>query len=353
MIRFLSALVCFVYPGAVLIFLLQGPHTMVSAVAWTFALWAMVFADWLSSRWTKKPPPVLSEQFPAPVHDGILGLLALIQFANVGFLLVYASQLRWSSGFEILTSLVNLVVLRILVGTSSGSSGIIVAHELIHRPQLSYQWLGRLLMCSVCYEHFIIVHKRSHHIHVAQPVDGTTARRGEGYEGYCKRVYCEHFVTSWNFECQRLGLSTALFQVKMIKNRVLHGVLIEALWVLWAVITFGWVALAIYLYHCYSAVRLLEAINYFQHWGLSEQGEHRAVAWVNDSWVTRYALLGLSNHIDHHENASKPYSEIHYSANGPKMPYGYFVTNLWVKVNNGSYQRRALDELARFENTQP
>ena len=133
--RLLSALVCFVYPGAVLIFLLQGPHAMVPALLWTFALWAMVFADWLSSRLTKKSPPVLSEQFSAPVHDGILALLALIQFANVGFLLVYASQLRWGSGFEILTSIVNLVVLRILVGTSSGSSGIIVAHELIHRPQ--------------------------------------------------------------------------------------------------------------------------------------------------------------------------------------------------------------------------
>jgi hypothetical protein len=34
------------------------------------------------------------------------------------------------------------------------------------------------------------------------------------------------------------------------------------------------------------------------------------------------------------------------------MPYGYFVTNLWVKVNNGSYQRRALRELARFEKAQ-
>ncbi len=352
MIRLLSAFVCFVYPGAVLVFLLQGPHTLVSAVAWTFVLWAMVFADWLSARLTKKSPPVLSERFSAPAHDIILGLLALIQFGNVGFLLVYASQLRWGSGDEILTSMVNLVVLRILVGTSSGSSGIIVAHELIHRPQLSYQWLGRLLMCTVCYEHFVIVHKRSHHVHVAQPVDGTTARRGESYEAYCKRVYREHFTDSWKFECQRLGISTVLFQIKMLKNRVLHGVLVELLLVFWALFSFGWVALFIYFYHCYSAVRLLEAINYFQHWGLSEQNGPRAVAWVNDSWLTRYALLGLSNHIDHHENAGKPYPEIHYSAKGPKMAYGYFVTNLWVKLDNASYQRRSLIELERFEKLQ-
>ena len=81
--------------------------------------------------------------------------------------------------------------------------------------------------------------------------------------------------------------------------------------------------------------------------GLSDQ-DVEMLAWANDSWVTHYALLGMSYHIEHHEKAAKHYQKIGYSDAGPKMPYGYFVMNLWVKVNNRSYQKMANRELQRY-----
>jgi alkane 1-monooxygenase len=74
--------------------------------------------------------------------------------------------------------------------------------------------------------------------------------------------------------------------------------------------------------------------------------------WVTPSWVSRCALIGLSNHIGHHEDESKQFHEIAYSEQGPKLPYGYFVMNLWVKLNNASYQKMAVLELKRFHRVQ-
>ncbi|MCK5356435.1 MAG: fatty acid desaturase, partial [Methyloprofundus sp.] len=104
-------------------------------------------------------------------------------------------------------------------------------------------------------------------------------------------------------------------------------------------VNFGWAAAFIFLYQALAGVRLLETINYYQHWGLEQGRAGKTLAWVNQSSLTEYALVGLANHIGHHQNAGKSYQEIPYSDQGPRMPYGYFVTNLWVKLNNDSYRR--------------
>ena len=179
-------------------------------------------------------------------------------------MLVYASQLQWQTGVDIATSLINLVVLRIMVGTASGSSGIIVAHELIHRSSKYLQLLGRLLMCTVCYEHFVIAHKQGHHRRVAKPNDIATARGGEPFNAYCKRVYLEHWLYSWHYESQRLTDSP--WSKRVFNNRVIQGVLVESLVVIAIIFVFGWLSAVLFLYCAYAGVRLLEAINYFQHW---------------------------------------------------------------------------------------
>jgi alkane 1-monooxygenase len=93
---------------------------------------------------------------------------------------------------EITRSIVNLIVLRILVGTTSGSSALIVAHELIHRSQRHKQVLGKMLLYTVCYEHFVIAHLQGHHLSVATPEDIATAKLDENFNSYWKRVIVEH-----------------------------------------------------------------------------------------------------------------------------------------------------------------
>jgi len=342
----LKYLSCFFYPACVVWFLYTGPHNATEALLWTMPLWFIILVDWLSPKIDpKKPKYIVADWY----YDTILYALTFLQFLIISLLLIYASQLQWDSVQEVTTSIVNLIVLRILVGTTSGSSAIIVAHELIHRSKAHLRILGRLLLYTVCYEHFVIAHIRGHHLSVATPEDIATARLDESFKSYWKRVIIGHFKYAWNSELERLGLTqTSVYNYKMLANSVLQGLLVEFTIVLVIVITFGWAAAVIFLYQALSGVRLLETINYYQHWGLEQGKLGNTLAWVNQSSFTEYALVGLSNHIKHHQNATISFHEIPYSGQGPKMPYGYFVTNLWVKWNNESYRRVCMRILKKY-----
>ena len=342
----LSDLLCLILPCTTMMFLISGPHASGEALVWTLPLWGLLIADWLSPDVTaQQTGSKASDKF----YDGILLCLAFLQFINIGLMLTFVSRLQWDLPGELETGLVNLIVVRILVGTSSGSSAITVAHELIHRSQKSLQYLGRLLLCTVCYEHFAIAHQHGHHRSVGKPYDITTARQGESFNSYWKRVQIGYMRYAWHFEMDRLGIKQQpLRNFRIIHNRVLQSIVFQSLLVIVIWLIFGWLAALMFLYQAFTAIRLLETINYFQHWGLSEQQSGASLAWVNRSWITRKMLLSLSYHIDHHEHPSRHYQNINYSEQGPKMPYGYFVTNLWVKLSNSSYQRIAQRELKKF-----
>lgn len=134
-----------------------------------------------------------------------------------------------------------------------------------------------------------------------------------------------------------------------MQHRVMRGIVIEILLVIAILIKFGWTAALIFLYQALAAVRLLETINYFQHWGLAHRHADTGLAWVNRSWLTQYALVGLSKHIGHHQHAMKSFTETPYLEQGPVMPHGYFVTNLWVKWHNQSYRRVSSRLLSAYQ----
>lgn len=333
----LKYLSCFYFPLCVAVFLITAPHSAIDALLWTNTLWILIAFDWLSPKvQVDKAKYIVSDIY----YDVILYLLTFFQFLIISLLLIKASQLQWGSTEDIFISIVNLIVMRILVGTTSGSSAIIVAHELIHRPKLHMRVLGRLLMYTVCYDHFVLAHMRGHHYHVATPEDITTAKLGESFKTYWRRIIPAHFNYAWNSEMARLRIENKLADLpKMAANGVFQGLLIEFLLLILIVVFFGWIAVIIFLYQALSGVRLLETINYYQHWGLEQGKADNAIAWANNSSLTEYALVGLSNHVEHHQDASKPFYQYKYSGKGPVMPYGYFVTNLWVKLNNDAYRR--------------
>jgi len=212
----LKYLLSLFFPCCVAWFLYTGPHEILVAIAWTIPLWLLILFDWLSPKFNiEKKNSIISSYY----YDAVLYVLASLQFLIISLLLIYASQLQWESASDITTSLVNLVVMRIMVGTSSGSSAIIVAHELIHRPKYHLRILGRLLLYTVCYEHFVIAHLGGHHLRVATPEDIATARLDESFDSYWKRVTVAHFKYAWNSELRRLGLRpTAGFPLKMLAN---------------------------------------------------------------------------------------------------------------------------------------
>jgi len=343
--RHLKYLLSLFFPLSVVGFLYTGPHDILIALIWTIPLWALIVFDWLSPNIN---PNKRKAKELAWFYDSLLYILCFLQFLIIGLLLINASQLQWQSLNDVMTSIVNLIVMRILVGTSSGSSAIIVAHELIHRSSKVQRILGQLLLYTVCYDHFRVSHLKGHHLRVATPEDITTARFGESFKTYWKRVTIGHFNYAWNFEISRLGLqNTSKYNYKVLENSILQGVIVEIVILSLITIFFGWAAVIIFIYQALSAVRLLETINYYQHWGLQQGKSVNSLAWVNQSQVTEYALIGLSNHIEHHKNAKTPFYQTAYSNSGPIMPYGYFVTNLWVKLNNESYRRECSELLKK------
>jgi alkane 1-monooxygenase len=279
---------------------------------------------------------------PGWAFDAVLYALALLQLANV----VLLARLIALSGFWSMDALIAVL----LVGTNSGYSAIVVAHEMIHRPSKAMQTIGRALLCTVMYEHFFTEHLRGHHARVGTPEDPATARFGESFDAFWRRTVPGQFKSAWRLEAKRLGdENMRLYDPRLLKSRVVHGIAAELALAGAIFALFGPGALVIFLLQALSAIRLLEAVNYFEHWGLSRSGKKIATvdSWDAESWFTLYTLVGLSRHADHHAHATRPYQALRWFDDSPKLPRGYFGMVLMVLLRNRRFVRLMTAELQR------
>ena len=333
----LRHLVSLYIPAASLLFLWTGPHAWYTALAF---MWPMVVAHQLdcAPRFERRQP---AAALPAWPFDALVYLLAALQIAIVVWtVLLFRQQGIFS--FDMLMVL-------LLVGGSSGFS-IITAHELIHRKSRAQQGLGRLLLCSVLYEHFYTEHLRGHHVRVGTPEDPATARFGEAFEPFFRRTVPAQLRSAWRLEKRRLGdPEMGLFDRRMLRNRILHGLVLEWSVALAVLVAFGLPSFVAFLLQAFMAVRLLEAVNYFEHWGLARAGRRvRTIdSWDTDSWFTLYTLVGLSRHADHHAYAARPYQQLRYVEESPKLPYGYFGTVVLALFRKRQLRDRLAAELER------
>jgi alkane 1-monooxygenase len=330
-------LLAFWFPGTAFGFLVTGPH------AWYVALLFLVpgfVAHWLdtSGRRELRQPPEGLRDWP---FDGIVYALAALQLANVALLVrLFAVQDLLSFDF---------LVGHLVVGASSGYS-IITAHELIHRRNVWQQRLGRALLCSVLYEHFYTEHLRGHHLRVATPDDPATARFGESFQRFYRRTVPAQFASAWRLEKKRLGdEAMSNFDPRILRSRVLHGLAVE--WGAAAAIAaaFGWVSFAAFVLQGLLASRLLEIVNYFEHWGLERRGARvgPSESWDTHSWFTYWSLIGLSRHADHHTYGARPFQRLRVVPEAPVLPYGYVGTIALVMIKNREFRRLASAELER------
>jgi len=65
--------------------------------------------------------------------------------------------------------------------------------------------------------------------------------------------------------------------------------------------------------------------------------------------LTLYTLVGLSRHADHHAHAARPYSDLRWFDESPKMPWGYYATAITAIVYDAAVRRRMDTELRRKE----
>ena len=331
-------LLCFVVPLATLGFLLTAPHSGWGAVPWLGVIVVSVFADIRSGPERRQPARRLA-RWP---FDSVLYALVAIQLVNVGLAVWLVSV----HGFW----RVDTLIMWLLVNVSSGYSGIVVAHELIHRRERHMNRLGRLLLATVLYDHFSVEHVRGHHARVGTPADPATARFGESYHAFFRRTVPAQFRSAWRLETHRLGdVDMPWHDPRQLGNRVLHGLVAE-----WSVavaigVGLGAGAFAFYVLQAFGAIRLLEAVNYFEHWGLVRRGKKPTPidSWDTDSWFTLYTLVGLSRHADHHAYATRPYQQLRHWDESPKLPTGYFGMVTMVFARNERFQKLMTAELKR------
>ncbi len=338
--RFVRYLLTLTLPLTALAFSLTGPHRWYVA----FAFWLVLRVhEWLDGR--AKPgrdTPVEGE--PAWLYTALLNLLACLHLINV----VLACRMlsiapAWSVDF-----VVDLIAATMLIGSASGLSGIVVAHELMHRPSKALQLLSRIVMGSVLYEHFFTEHIRGHHVRVGTPDDPATARFGERFYPFFKRTVPAQFRSAWEIEIKRNGLEgVPVWHPRQLRNRVVQGLLGELLLcgaITWAFGPFGLLMLVL---QGVWAIRALEIVNYFEHWGLTRSGRKvRPVdSWDTESSFTLYGMVGLSRHADHHAYASRPYQQLRHFEESPKYPGGYITMTMMVITRNDHFIQIATEEL--------
>jgi alkane 1-monooxygenase len=331
-------LLCFVLPLTSVTFLLSAPHPWYLALPWLLVIVASIWADMQSPAERRQPEATM----PGWPFDWVLYALVALQLLSVGL----AVRMVALQGFWTFDTLVAFL----LVGINSGYSGLVVAHELIHRSQRHFQLLGRLLLGTVLYEHFYTEHVRGHHSRVGTADDPATARFGDNALAFFLRTVPAQFRSAWRLEAKRLGDERMRwYDPRMLRSRVVHGLALEWGAALGILLWLGPGACAIFLLQALLAVRLLEAVNYFEHWGLARADRRvRTVdSWDTDSRFTLYTLVGLSRHADHHATASRPYQQLRWVEESPKLPYGYFGTVLMAMFRNARFREHLTAELQR------
>ncbi len=332
----LRHLVSLFFPAVSLTFLWTGPHRWYVAALF---LLPMVAAHQLDCA------PKVERREPEASHPAWPFDLLVYALAGLQLLVVFELvRLFAVQGFFS----VDMLMVFLVVGGSSGFS-IVTAHELLHRRKPWEQRLGRLLLCSVLYEHFFTEHLRGHHVRVGTPEDSASARFGETYEAFFRRTVPGQLRSAWRIEAKRLGnADMKVWDRRTLGNRVLHGLAFEWGLTVWVFLAFGGAAVLAFVLQAFAAVRLLEAVNYFEHWGLIRRGPRvrHVDSWDTHAWTTYYGLIGLTRHADHHAWPARPFQQLHAVEEAPLLPYGYVGMVDLVMANNDEFQQLATDELA-------
>ncbi len=232
-----------------------------------------------------------------------------------------------------------LLLAVVSTGLNSGISGIISAHEMIHRKQAWWQALGKWNLLIVNYSHFFIEHIKVHHKWVGTNKDAATARYGESIYAFFLRTVPAQYLSAFQSEAKRLEqLGIKAFGWN---NFVVRSTSIQLLLAGFILATLGVNVLLVYWGQSLVAIFLLEYVNYIEHYGLvRKEGEKYSAehAWQSDTVISRFSLIELSRHSDHHLKASKQYQTLDSHISSPVLPSGYFgvfyqvlIPALWFK----------------------
>lgn len=220
----------------------------------------------------------------------------------------------------------------VLTVVSSSLCGAIAGHELIHRPSGVQVAFGRFLLATVLYEHFHTEHLRGHHAHYGTPKDPATARPGETFWAYLRRNPGAQLVNAWRLD----------------RTRVLQGLALEAGLIAGFFAAFGPTGGAFFLVQAAVVHVVVNAVQYFEHWGLTREAPFPA-SWDAEDRASVFGMIGLARHADHHAQPGKPFEALAPVAESPKLPHSYGTMVFLAVAHNARFRRVMAQELTRVQ----
>jgi alkane 1-monooxygenase len=235
------------------------------------------------------------------------------------------------------------------IGVTTGTVGIVYAHELFHKSSRFERALGDLLMALVLYGHFRTEHMLVHHPYVGTPRDTVTARYNEGFHRAFGRILRTGFGSAWRAE--KAMLARRKRGPWHLANPIWKYLVLQTAFLALAFAIGGWVGVGLFAFQALVAIWQLELTNYVEHYGLTRkhlgQGKYEPVrahhSWDSAHQVSGLLLINLQRHADHHLHPMRRYPllQVYGAQEVPMLPTGYppmtalaMIPPLWRRVFN-------------------
>jgi alkane 1-monooxygenase len=165
-------------------------------------------------------------------------------------------------------------------GIAGGVMAITIGHELIHRKTKWEQRTGGLLLSMVAYGSFKVEHIYGHHVHVATPKDMTTAPKGMSVYRFWWRALFKTPRLAYDIAKQRQAKKKARL------NEFVALYCLSRLFLLGALVIWGFAGALFWLLQSLVAILLLETVNYIEHYGLlrAKKGDRYESTNHHHSW---------------------------------------------------------------------
>ncbi|MDG1309432.1 MAG: alkane 1-monooxygenase [Flavobacteriaceae bacterium] len=240
-----------------------------------------------------------------------------------------------------------LIGLGLSAGILLATNAINVAHELGHRTPYFERFMSKCLYMPCLYMHFYIEHNFGHHMNVATPNDGATAKYNQTVFSFWVTSVTRQYADAWIRQIKLLKTEKRPFL--SVKNDMLWYHLIQPTYIFGVFYFFSINAMLFAIAIGVVSFLFLESINYIEHYGLrrfkTSSGRYERVqphhSWNSNFNVGRIVLYELTRHSDHHFKSSKKYQLLNSYDQSPTLPFGYpasillsLVPPLWFKIMN-------------------
>lgn len=229
--------------------------------------------------------------------------------------------------------------------------GTNIGHELTHRTaDAGAMFVGRWLLALTLDAEFSIEHVYGHHRRLATLADPATARRGESYYPFLVRSVIGQSRSA--FELERARLHKLGHGPWSVHNRYLRGWVMSAAIVVAFAFAAGPAGALVFLLTAIAGRSVLEAVNYFEHYGLvRDPGEPVAPrhSWNSNKRLSNAVFFNLARHSHHHAEGDAKFWQLRAYPGAPTLPFGYLTSMLLVYVVPGWYRNRLTPLLLEWD----